>query len=172
VPTTDFQVHDGLLVVQQTSEGERFRIALSGEIDLANTETAASTLREALGSGKSVLVDLAKLEFLDSTAIAMLVAAIREGGEQLSFLPSDHAPVRRLLSLTGLDERMNLVPVAPVTPSLEESAEDPDAESLMPAGLTRPDLTRQPHRLRSTAAPGIAVPREHGAGIDLGEGVE
>jgi anti-sigma B factor antagonist len=129
MPTTDFQVHDGLLVVQQKSEGERLRIALNGEMDLANAETAASTLEEALGSGKSVIVDLAKLEFLDSTGIAMLVTATREGGEQISFLPSEHAPVRRLLSLTGLDERMNLVPAKSMTPSPKGT----DAEPLMPA---------------------------------------
>jgi anti-anti-sigma factor len=118
-----------LLVVQQTSEGERLRLAFSGEMDLANTETAASPLREALSSGKSVLVDLAKLEFLDSTALAMLVTAIREGGEQLSFLPSEHDAVRRLLRLTGLDERMNLAPVTAPAPTREGS----DAEPLMPA---------------------------------------
>jgi len=108
VPTTDFQVHDGLLVVQQTSEGDRLRIALQGEMDLANAESAAEIVGEALLTGKRVLVDLAKLEFLDSTGIALLVDAMANGGERLSFLPSEHAPVQRLLSLTGLEERMNL----------------------------------------------------------------
>lgn len=129
MPSTDFQVHDGLLVIQQTSEGERLRIALRGELDLANAESPETILRVALGSGRSVIVDLAKLEFLDSTGVAMLVAAIREGGERLSFLPSEHASVRRLLSLTGLDERMNLAPVAVVDPSPAGT----DAEPLMPA---------------------------------------
>lgn len=127
--TTDFQVRDGLLIVQQMSEGERLRIALNGEMDLANAETAATTLQAALDSGKSVIVDLAKLEFLDSTGIAMLVTATRNGGEQVSFLPSEHASVRRILSLTGLDERMNLVPTATVDLGRKGS----DAEPLMPA---------------------------------------
>ena len=129
MPSTDFQVHDGLLAIQQTSEGERLRIALQGEMDLSNTESPESIVREALNSGKNVVVDLTKLEFLDSTGIAMLVAAMREGGERLSFLPSEHAPVRRLFSLTGLDERMNLAPVAAVAAAPADS----DAEPLMPA---------------------------------------
>jgi anti-sigma B factor antagonist len=130
MPSTDFQIRDGLLVVQQASEGERLRIALEGEMDLANTETPGSILREALGSGKSVVVDLAKLEFLDSTGIAMLVNAMREGGERLSFLASQHDAVTRLLSLTGLDERMNFAPAA----SLEATAaKGADAASLLPA---------------------------------------
>src|SRR4051812_2657305 len=93
VPTTDFKVHDGMLTVQQTSEGRRLRIALQGEMDLANTEIAASTLREALRCGKDVVVDLGELAFLDSTGIALLVVAMQEGGERLSFLPSEHDAV-------------------------------------------------------------------------------
>jgi anti-anti-sigma factor len=133
MPSTDFQTHDGLLVVQQTSEGERLRIALHGELDLANAETPAAILQEALDTDKSILVDLGKLEFLDSTGVALLVNAIRDGGERLSFLPSEHAAVSRLLSITGLDERMNLTPVATVSPSRKAGAKGWDAEPLVPA---------------------------------------
>jgi anti-sigma B factor antagonist len=122
---TDFKVHDGLLAVQQTSEGRRLRIALEGEMDLANTETAATTLREALLCGKDVVVDLGKLEFLDSTGIAMLVAAMREGGERLSFLPSEHDAIRRLLRLTGLDERMTFASPVTMAPPSGEAVGEP-----------------------------------------------
>jgi len=125
VPTTDFKVHDGLLAVQQTSEGQRMRIALEGEMDLANAETAASTLNEALRCGKDVVLDLGKLSFLDSTGVAMLVAAMQEGGERLSFLPSEHEAVRRLLSLTGLEERMTFATPLTVVPSSEDAADEP-----------------------------------------------
>lgn len=128
MPSTDFKVHDGLLAVQQTSEGQRLRVALEGEMDLANAETAATTLREALLCGKHVVVDLGKLSFLDSTGVAMLVTAMQEGGERLSFLPSEHDAVRRLLSLTGLDERMTFASVTVPPPS-----ENADAEPLLPA---------------------------------------
>jgi anti-anti-sigma factor len=129
VPTTDFQVHDGLLVVQQASEGDRLRISLQGEMDLANADCAGTVLSEALRSGKRVLVDLAKLEFLDSTGIALLVDAMHNGGERLSFLPSEHGAVQRLLSLTGLDGWMNLEPAAIVA----TAPADADAQSLQPA---------------------------------------
>jgi len=130
VPTTDFQVHDGLLVVQQTTEGKRLRVVLQGEMDLANAECAGSVLREALSSGKSVVVDLAKLEFLDSTGVALLVEAMGTGGERLSFLPSEHAAVQRLLSLTGLEERMTFASTAALSAT---GAENAGAESLLPA---------------------------------------
>lgn len=129
MPSIDFRVHDGLLAVQQTSEGQRLRISLVGEMDLANTETAETTLREALLCGKDVVIDLGKLEFLDSTGVAMLVATMREGGERLSFLPSEHEAVRRLLSLTGLDGRMSFAgPMA-----ISDSAPVNATESLQPA---------------------------------------
>jgi anti-sigma B factor antagonist len=130
VPTTDFQVHDGLLVVQQTSEGDRLRIALHGEMDLANADCATSIVSEALRSGKRVVIDLGELEFLDSTGIALLVDAMRSGGERLSFLPSRHTAVLRLLSLTGLTERMNIESPSATAPAVTEGAE---AERLLPA---------------------------------------
>jgi anti-anti-sigma factor len=129
VPTIDFKVHDGLLTIQQTSEGRRLRISLEGEMDLANIEIAASTVREALHGDKEVVVDLGRLSFIDSTGIAMLVVAMQEGGERLSFLESEHDAVRRLLSLTGLDERMTFASAKTATPPPRGS----DAESLMPA---------------------------------------
>lgn len=130
MPATDFQVHDGLLVVQQTTEGKRLRVALQGELDVANAECASSVLREALSSGKSVVVDLAKLEFLDSTGVALLVEAMGSGGERLSFLPSEHAAVQRLLSLTGLEERMTFASTAALNAT---GADGAGAESLLPA---------------------------------------
>lgn len=130
MPTTDFKAHDGLLAVQQTSEGERMRIALEGEMDLSNAEIAATTLREALRCGKDVVVDLAKLSFLDSTGVAMLVTSIREGGRRLSFVPSEHDAVRRLLSLTGLDERMTFASAVSLVPSAGETSAEADGRNL------------------------------------------
>jgi anti-anti-sigma factor len=134
VPTSNFKVHDGLLTIQQTSEGQRLRLALEGEMDLANTGIAASTLREALQCGKPVVVDLAKLSFLDSTGVALLVTAMQEGGDRLSFLPSEHDVVRRLLNLTGLDERMTFASPLTVAPMATASrSEDRDAGPLVSA---------------------------------------
>jgi anti-anti-sigma factor len=132
VSTDNFQVHDGLLAVQQTSQGKRIRIALKGEMDLANAETPGAMLQEALASGKEVVVDLGKLEFLDSTGVAMLVTAMHQGGNRLSFLPSEYVAVVRLLNLTGLDERMNLAPKAELLSPVEAPKVEA-SKSLQPA---------------------------------------
>jgi anti-sigma B factor antagonist len=107
VPGPDDPLKDGLLTVEQMDEGLRLRLALRGELDLSNAKTAESALSEAFASDKQILVDLGRLEFLDSTGIALLVAALqRHDAERLSFLPSKSSGVRRLLNMTGLDKRM------------------------------------------------------------------
>lgn len=104
---TNTEIKDGLLVVQQTQDDGSTLLALEGELDLANADTLEMTLHEALNRGDEVVVDLTKLEFLDSTGISMLVMALRSpNAERLSFLPSQSPEVGRLLSLTGMDERL------------------------------------------------------------------
>jgi anti-anti-sigma factor len=104
---SDSSVQDGLLTVDQRDEGERLRFCLCGELDLSNVCMAELQLEEALGSKRPLLIDLSKLEFLDSTGIALLITALgRPDARRLEFLPSETAGVRRVLSLTGLEERL------------------------------------------------------------------
>jgi anti-sigma B factor antagonist len=106
VPASNPEVQDGLLTVRNSLEGDRIRVAIEGELDLSCAETAETALLSATADGKDVLVDLSGLEFIDSTGISLLVMTMRIKQTGLSFLPSASAEVQRLLSLTGLDERM------------------------------------------------------------------
>jgi anti-sigma B factor antagonist len=107
VPSTDAQVQDGLLHVSRTDEGAHIRLALSGELDLSNASTLEASLDGAIASGKQVLVDLDGLEFIDSTGLALIVRMLgRSDAERFSFVPSKSPGVKRVLNLTGLDERM------------------------------------------------------------------
>jgi anti-sigma B factor antagonist len=137
VPTNDCRVHDGLLTVKQTSDGARLRLSLAGEMDLSSADTAATMLAEALASGRRLFVDLAELEFIDSAGIAMLVRAIQQADpERLWFLASRHEAVRRVLGLTGVEERMNLVAEADfarLSAPVEPSASPAGAGALLPA---------------------------------------
>jgi anti-sigma B factor antagonist len=127
VPTINSKVQDGLLTVCVSDEADRVRLELQGDLDLANAKTAEAQLMGAFESGKEILVDLGKLEFLDSTGIALLVAAMRRhDSAQLRFLPSDTPGVRRLLALTGLDQKLPFieerVKPAPAGQSLQSAA--------------------------------------------------
>jgi anti-sigma B factor antagonist len=114
----DFQVHDGPLTVRWSDQGTQVNLAVDGELDLSNAATLESALAQAIDSEKKVLIDLGKLEFLDSTGIALIVKTLgRRDAERFSFLPSQSSSVCRLLELTGLDERMVISsPVEEQTP--------------------------------------------------------
>jgi anti-anti-sigma factor len=109
VPLIDNEVKNGLLTLRSALEGDRVRLTLVGELDLSNVDTVEAALDEACTEDGDVLVDLGPLEFLDSTGISLLVRAIGgDGAARLTFLPSRSNGVRRLLNMTGLDQRMPL----------------------------------------------------------------
>lgn len=119
MPTNDAPHEDGLLSVKQFDEGSQLRLSLKGELDLSNAEILEDALTEAFASDKKILIDLGRLQFLDSTGIALLVAALgRPDAERLSFLPSESSDVRRLLDLTGLDKRMPIFTTVEHAPPL------------------------------------------------------
>jgi len=107
------KITDGTLVVRTAKDGDTQMIALCGELDLANANTAESALEASLASGTEVVVDMRELEFIDSTGIALLVSALgkENGGTRVRFIPSSAPAVTRVLELTGLAERLPLANV-------------------------------------------------------------
>lgn len=85
-------------VDERTSE-----LRIEGELDLA----VAARLDEALlaTDAERILVDLAACEFIDSSGIAVILRASRRARERgcRILVHSAVEPVRRVLSLTGLD---------------------------------------------------------------------
>jgi len=86
-------------------------LAVSGELDLAAASSLEEELDRALSSGSQrIVVDLKSLEFIDSTGLSVLVRAhqrAQESGLELG-LVNPGAQVERLLSLTGLTDRLTL----------------------------------------------------------------
>jgi anti-sigma B factor antagonist len=104
-------IADGTLVVRTEKQQGTHVIALCGELDLANAATAEAELQASLETeGTEVVVDMRELEFIDSTGIALLVAALGHNGDEarIRFIPSDFPAVTRVLDLTGLAERLPL----------------------------------------------------------------
>jgi anti-sigma B factor antagonist len=87
-------------------------IAISGELDLASSPALEEALRRALASGPElVVVDLRELEFMDSTGLSVIVKAqqaTRRAGRRMCLVKGP-PQVQRLLSLTGVAERIELV---------------------------------------------------------------
>ena len=83
-------------------------ISVRGELDLSTAPELEAPLEQALESGKgSVLIDLTRCEFIDSTGIALIVRAWQrlqsgENGRAL-VICTENDQVRRVLEITGLE---------------------------------------------------------------------
>jgi anti-sigma B factor antagonist len=86
-------------------------IGVSGELDLASSPALERELeREAASNAELVVVDLRKLEFMDSTGLSVLVRAHQratENGQRFGVVRGPQQ-VERLLSLTGVADRLRL----------------------------------------------------------------
>jgi anti-anti-sigma factor len=90
-------------------------LAVRGELDLASSTTLEQALEEAGGSEPELVVlDLREVEFMDSSGLAVIVKAhhrAENAGHRLGVI-NGSPQVKRLLSLTGMDERMTVVGTA------------------------------------------------------------
>lgn len=97
--------------VETQTDGESRVLLMSGELDLAAAGSLEEELERALSSGSpTIVLDLRDLEFIDSTGLSVLVRAhqqAQEQGVQLGLVNAG-AQVERLLSLTGLADRLTL----------------------------------------------------------------
>jgi anti-sigma B factor antagonist len=80
-------------------------VALAGELDLYNAEDVRAALVEACSSEPSVLVvDLADVTFIDSTALGVLIEGRSRLADRSGFrLASPGLETRRALEISGLD---------------------------------------------------------------------
>lgn len=91
-------------------------VTASGELDAYVARDLAAALAEA-DTDRRLVVDLASVSFMDSTALGLLVRTVRErdhrGLDTRIVLPRGTA--RRIFEITALDE------VLPVSPSLGDA---------------------------------------------------
>ena len=109
------EVRDGLLSLRIRSDAGARALAIAGELDMANASTLAKELEglEESSGEEPVTIDMSELEFIDSTGIAVLVAAHRRansGGEtRLRFIRSRAIGVQRVMDVTGLEKELPFV---------------------------------------------------------------
>jgi anti-sigma B factor antagonist len=87
-------------------------ITLTGELDLASSPDLEHELEEGAASrAKLVVVDLRTLEFMDSTGLSVLVRAHQRAAQTGQRFGVVRGPqqVQRLLSLTGVADRLEIV---------------------------------------------------------------
>jgi anti-anti-sigma factor len=83
--------------------GDGVVLHLAGELDLYNAGDVAAALDEVAGEGhQRVVVDLAAVEFVDSTALGALVEARKQIGGETLVLAAPRPDVSRALEISGL----------------------------------------------------------------------
>jgi anti-anti-sigma factor len=94
--------------------GRSAEIDLDGELDLAARPTLDDALDTALSFGalETVVVDLTRVTFADSTTLSWLVEANTRAGAAGARLIAvvESGPVHDILAITGLDKVLTVVP--------------------------------------------------------------
>lgn len=100
-----------LSIESQTLADGKLQFALVGELDLATLSMLDEELDRVGVSGKQVVLDLRRLQFVDSSGLHALLRVDRrmqETGGSLTIVRGPR-PVERLFKLTGLDTRLHIV---------------------------------------------------------------
>jgi anti-sigma B factor antagonist len=106
-------VVDGFEATVDEVEPGSWRVTIGGDVDVATAPQLADVLRPLVGqSSPSVVVNLAAVEFMDSSGLRALVQAANEakasGGSLV--LTRVSTAVTRLLEVAGLLEHLHPIP--------------------------------------------------------------
>ena len=99
-PVRGTEQRDGAVVVR-----------LGGELDLYNADEVRSALTDAIDSGIArIVVDMSAVEFVDSTALGVLIEARKSLENRRAFLLAQPGlETRRALEVSGLDRHFNVL---------------------------------------------------------------
>lgn len=90
-------------------------VRLAGELDLYNADTVRKALFEAAADGPDrLVVDLSEVEFIDSTALGVLIEARTKLENRKAFLlAAPGLETRRALQISGLDRHFTVHETVP-----------------------------------------------------------
>ena len=97
----------GSLAVRSEREGDALIIELIGELDLDGAPQLEEALREAEASdATSIVVDLGRLDFIDSTGLRLLVMAAERAEHGRFSMLRGPKQVHRVFEITDLVDRL------------------------------------------------------------------
>jgi anti-anti-sigma factor len=108
-----------LVQLEIEERGDIVIASVSGELDLAGAPSTGEAIGEAVPtSARTLVVDFTKLEFIDSSGIAMLFNLVRRLGarrQELRVVARGGEPVSRVLEIVEFNR------AAPVHETLDEA---------------------------------------------------
>ena len=95
-PVRGVEQHDGAVVVR-----------LAGELDLYNADDIRRAFADAIAGGAArIVVDMSEVDFVDSTALGVLIEARSQLGQDRVLLAAPQLETRRTLEVSGLDRHL------------------------------------------------------------------
>ena len=88
------------------------RVVVRGELDLANAPELSELLPRAYAEADEVVLDLSGIDFIDSSGLCAILAALRKtqsNGKRLAISSALPPQARRLFELAGVAGRLPLV---------------------------------------------------------------
>ena len=102
------------LSVTVRDEADAVVLEVGGELDLVSARRFRAALYAHVVPGRTVRLDLSRLEFLDSSGLQLLVLAAKSAaadGWTLQIVPPE-GPARRVFGIAGMERILPLVPGA------------------------------------------------------------
>lgn len=100
-----------MLTIRVDGTGTRRVVHLSGECDIATAPELHEALAALRGEVRDLVLDMSRLDFIDSSGIAVVAGALKwvrgEGGTLSA--AGTHGAVRKVFEITGLDRAIPLV---------------------------------------------------------------
>jgi anti-sigma B factor antagonist len=103
---------DDRLRIEVDRQGGNAVVGLHGELDLASAPEFSARFEE-VGNGDpgTIIVDLSRLEFMDSTGLRSILSArerCEQSGRRFAVVPGGRQ-VSRLLEIAKVDKHLNLI---------------------------------------------------------------
>jgi anti-sigma B factor antagonist len=100
-------------LTQEPIDDERHVVAVAGEIDLFTAPELKAALSEAVEAGRSrIVVDLTQTTFLDSTALGVLIGAVKRlrSRDGVLTIANTDPNIAKTFEITGLDQIFTIRP--------------------------------------------------------------
>src|SRR3954447_965738 len=99
--------------ISRQDDGDAVVFLPRGELDLARAPELEEAVLGELDGGRTVVIDLRQLEFMDSSGVRVLIAAhakAGDGGERLALVrPPKGGTVERILEIAGVEQALRMV---------------------------------------------------------------
>ncbi len=115
----------GPLSVETEDRPEGRVVRVAGELDLGNIAVLRAALEPAVNNGESVIMDLSRVTYLDSTTLHTMVMSDRELSAHHCRLVVIGPPfLFKLLRITGLQRHLRVVPSMAAATEMLTSEDD------------------------------------------------